>query len=99
MSRDAKKGAPARRVVAVFRGTVQGVGFRFTTRSVARGFAVTGTVRNRVDGSVEVVAEGAEEDLRAFLAAVEAERRGDIRERTEHWGTAAGEFWDFRIVL
>ena len=41
-----------------FSGHVQGVGFRYTTRSVASRFAVTGYVRNLPDGRVELVAEG-----------------------------------------
>ena len=38
---------------------MQGVGFRYTAKTVATGFEVTGTVRNLPDGRVEVIAEGA----------------------------------------
>ena len=41
-----------------FSGRVQGVGFRFTCQSLARGFEVAGYVRNLPDGRVELVAEG-----------------------------------------
>lgn len=42
----------------LFRGDVQGVGFRATTARIAAGLAVTGAVRNLADGRVELVAEG-----------------------------------------
>ena len=42
----------------IFHGRVQGVGFRYTTHRIARGFPVTGFVRNLTDGTVELVACG-----------------------------------------
>lgn len=39
-------------------GRVQGVGFRWWTRREAEALGLRGTVRNREDGSVEVVASG-----------------------------------------
>lgn len=44
-------------------GKVQGVGFRWWTRSVAQRLGITGTVRNLPDGSVEVRASGSAEAL------------------------------------
>jgi acylphosphatase len=55
---------PARRLVV--RGLVQGVGFRYATRTEARRLGLRGWVRNRADGSVEVVAVGAEPELDAL---------------------------------
>lgn len=46
------------------RGRVQGVGFRWFVRERARGLGLTGWVRNRDDGSVEVLAHGDESSLR-----------------------------------
>jgi acylphosphatase len=49
---------------AVVRGRVQGVGFRDYVETRARSLGLTGYVRNLPDGrSVEVVAEGARQDL------------------------------------
>ena len=59
-----------KRMNAIVRGRVQGVGFRDATASTARALGLRGWVRNRPDGSVEVLAEGegeALERLQAFL--------------------------------
>lgn len=48
-------------------GIVQGVGFRYFVRSAAAGLDLGGYVRNRPDGSVEVVAEGGRHAMGAFL--------------------------------
>jgi acylphosphatase len=51
-----------------YEGHVQGVGFRYTVKSIARGFEVSGTVRNLPDGRVELVAASSDpEELDAFL--------------------------------
>lgn len=47
-------------------GRVQGVGFRWWTRKTASGLGLGGTVRNRIDGSVEVHAEGPDEAMERF---------------------------------
>jgi acylphosphatase len=52
-------------------GRVQGVGFRWWTRSLATRLGVSGSVRNLPDGSVAVHARGTDDqlrDLRAHLA-------------------------------
>lgn len=48
----------------IFKGRVQGVGFRFTAMSIARRCQLTGTVRNLPNGSVEMTAQGHPEDIR-----------------------------------
>jgi acylphosphatase len=49
--------------IAVVSGHVQGVGFRYTTTRVAQRLGLAGWVRNRVDGTVEVWAQGPAEHL------------------------------------
>ncbi len=87
-----------KRMQAIFTGTVQGVGFRFTAERLARRFKVTGFVRNLDDGSVEVVAEGAEAELVAFLTALrESGMKGYIRDVEAHWSKTDGSFSRFSI--
>lgn len=63
-----------RRAVRVLvRGRVQHVGFRWFVARAARDLAVTGWVRNGEDGTVEVAAEGAAEQVETLIAAL---RRG-----------------------
>lgn len=47
-------------------GKVQGVGFRFFTWQQAQKIGLVGTVRNRDDGSVEVIAQGTQEQFIAL---------------------------------
>ena len=63
-----------------FSGRVQGVGFRFTCHSLARGYEVAGHVRNLADGRVELVAEGEPIELDKFLAAIHLEMGAYIRD-------------------
>jgi len=56
------------RIQFVFRGRVQGVGFRATARSIARSYPITGWVRNEPDGSVLLEAQGSQEKIDAFIA-------------------------------
>lgn len=60
-----------RRIRVLYRGRVQGVGFRATAESLARNHPVTGFVRNLHDGSVELVAEGDSQDIDGFLLAID----------------------------
>jgi acylphosphatase len=58
---------PLKRIVAVVEGRVQGVGFRFFTRSMAQHHGLTGWVRNLPDGNVEFEAQGTNDRVDAFL--------------------------------
>ncbi|MGI9075741.1 MAG: acylphosphatase [Gemmatimonadaceae bacterium] len=55
----------------VVRGSVQGVGFRYFTRSTAQRCGVAGWVRNCADGGVEIAASGDDESLERFLTIVQ----------------------------
>jgi acylphosphatase len=76
-----------------FSGQVQGVGFRYTAKSVASGFEVVGIVRNLIDGRVELVGEGERDELEAFRKAIREEGLEHfIRNEEVNWGEASGEF-------
>ncbi len=67
-------------VIAHYSGHVQGVGFRYQTLQVAKGFEVSGYVQNLADGRVLLEAEGRREEVEAFLAAVAEHLDGYIRQ-------------------
>ena len=86
-------------MTVLFSGRVQGVGFRYTAKTVATGFEITGTIRNLPDGRVELVAEGRREELDAFRAALhDAGLAGFIRDEQVNWADAKNEFRGFEIV-
>jgi acylphosphatase len=79
-------------------GHVQGVNFRFYTRLTALQIGVRGWVRNRSDGSVEVVAEGTSVQLEDMLKFLNRGPESASVSRVEtNWITATGEFADFQI--
>ena len=82
-----------------YSGRVQGIGFRFTVKMLARGFDVSGTVRNLADGRVELAAEGARSELEEFRKAIQDSELGHfIRGEETDWGKAKNEFRGFEIV-
>ena len=62
------------------RGLVQGVGFRWYALEAASRLGLTGWVRNRPDGAVEAEAQGRDEDVAEFAAAL---RRGPTSARVD----------------
>ncbi|WP_193210727.1 acylphosphatase [Luteolibacter marinus] len=61
----------ARRVI--FEGRVQGVGFRYQTKDIAKGFEVCGTVKNLPDGTVEMEVMGETGEVEAFIQEIAEE--------------------------
>ncbi|MEI6194930.1 MAG: acylphosphatase [Verrucomicrobiota bacterium] len=88
-----------RRLEIFYSGRVQGVGFRYTAKTVATGFELSGTIRNLPDGRVELVAEGTRAELEAFRAAIRDEGlAGFIRDEQVTWADAKNEFRGFEIA-
>jgi len=81
----------------LFSGRVQGVGFRWTTESIARGFAVTGSVRNLPNGQVELTVQGEAAEINGLIDAIRQrfQRNIDGCERQELAENT--EYSDFRI--
>ena len=78
-------------------GVVQGVGFRFWTMGKAEELGLTGEVRNVDDGSVAVVAEGSESQVRELLDWLKSDRTPGRVDRVEDELSAAeGSFRSFR---
>jgi acylphosphatase len=86
-------------MTVIYSGRVQGVGFRYTVKTVATGFEVSGTVRNLPDGKVELVAEGDRAELEEFRTAISgAGLAGFIRDEQVIWADAKSNFRGFEIV-
>jgi acylphosphatase len=81
-------------------GIVQGVYFRYSTKEKADELGLAGTVRNLTDGSVEVVCEGDETEVRIL---VEWCKHGPIGARVDNIDVVlekpTSSFQGFRIIL
>jgi acylphosphatase len=87
-----------RRVHVIVRGVVQGVGFRWATRRQATGLGLGGSVRNRADGTVEIVAEGPPDAVDRLLAWARRGPPGAVVENVQvNEGEATGEYDGFGI--
>lgn len=87
------------RATVFYSGRVQGVGFRYTVKQLVCGYELCGAVRNLPDGRVQLVAEGTEKELKAFLAAVRDSGLGPmIRDEKIAWSEATNEFRGFEIL-
>lgn len=88
-----------RKIECVISGKVQGTLYRDFVRRKARGLGLVGTVENLPDGTVKVVAEGDESDLRSLIWYL---KRGSMFSRVdavdEKWSDAPQSFSDFQIV-
>jgi acylphosphatase len=87
------------RVNVFYSGRVQGVGFRYTAKTRANGFEVTGTIRNLPDGRVELIAEGERQELEDFLADLRDSEIGRfVKDEKVAWSEAKQDLKGFEIV-
>jgi acylphosphatase len=80
-----------------FKGTVQGVGFRYTACRVADRYDVTGYVKNLSDGTVECVAEGEGKEIDAFIQGVQDQMGSHIRRVEQQSAPESGRFSGFGV--
>ncbi len=81
-------------------GLVQGVGFRYAVRSMARQHGLNGEVVNMEDGSVRIACEGEDGSIEMFIEAVRnAERPVEVDDIRADYSEPTGEYRTFRIVL
>lgn len=91
--------AGLRRLHAAVKGRVQGVGFRAYVANRGIFLGLTGWVRNTASRTVEVVAEGRQQDLDVLMNALWKGPGGaQVDEVLVEWQPATGEFSDFDIV-
>ena len=88
-----------KRVQVIVHGRVTGAFFRAATQREARRLGVSGWVKNRPDGTVELVAEGEEESVKEIVSWA---HRGPSAARVDRieirWRGYTGEFSDFSII-
>ncbi len=83
----------------IFQGHVQGVGFRYTVQYYSHRHAVSGYVRNLIDGNVEVVAEGEKSELEAFLSSIlKSPLKKHIHNHSVSWSDALDLYDGFKIA-
>ena len=81
------------------RGRLQGVYFRASAQREAKRLGLSGWVRNRSDGSVEILAEGEELSIRELHGWAQKGPSAARVDRVDtRWRGFTGEFADFRIV-
>lgn len=86
------------RLHAIVKGRVQGVGFRYFVYDNALDLGLRGWVRNRWDGSVEVLAEGERQELDKLLKVLRRGPRSSfVTDVKPVWQPATGEYNNFQI--
>jgi acylphosphatase len=80
-----------------FDGMVQGVGFRYIATTLAKRFTVTGYVKNMSGGSVELYAEGPQEDVDEFIEFVRKEMEEYITQMDVTDADPSGEYTRFMV--
>lgn len=87
------------RLHAIVEGRVQGVGFRYFVLTAAQEMHLTGWVRNRFDGNVEVTAEGPRKDLETLIFFLRKGPRGSfVSGVSTNWLPATHEFSRFDVT-
>jgi acylphosphatase len=82
----------------IFKGRVQGVGFRYTMHRAANRYDLTGFVRNLPDGTVEALLQGTEANIQACLGDLQDTFGGYLREMNTTDCPVNPRYHDFRIT-
>jgi acylphosphatase len=83
----------------IFTGHVQGVGFRFTAHRMAHRHGLTGFVRNLMDGTVEMLAQGSAEDIDRCIEDIKESFGGYVKEAVINDVPADSKHTDFKITF
>ena len=88
-----------KRVSLIVRGRVTGVYFRAAAQREAKRLGITGWVKNRNDGSVELLAEGEEDAIKEIMSwAHHGPSAARVEQVDVRWRGYTGEYFDFQIV-
>ena len=82
----------------IFKGRVQGVGFRYSTHRAASRYDLTGYVKNCSDGTVEALLQGTGPNIQACLGDVKEAFGGYLREIDTTDQPVNPRYYDFRIT-
>jgi acylphosphatase len=85
--------------IITFTGRVQGVGFRFTARRAAQRRQLTGYVRNIPNGSVEMIAQGRDEEIDDCIQDIKEYFSGYIKEAKIEEIPFDSKYTDFEITF
>ena len=85
------------RTEAKYFGNVQGVSFRYTASSIARMYGLSGFVRNEIDGSVYLLVDGADDEVKAFLRELNERMAGYIERAEYNTLQSGGNLGSFEI--
>ncbi len=81
-------------------GRVQGVGFRYYTKQIAEGLGLTGWVKNNLDYTVSISAEGDKPTLDRFIAMIEkGPTYGRVDQVDKEWSQEEEGLHYFQIKL
>ena len=87
-----------KRTILKISGKVQGVFFRDSSRIEAKELNLSGWVKNTTDGTVEILAEGEDKDLKKFIEWCKyGPDHAEVEKVDVKWLDSAGQFSDFLI--
>jgi acylphosphatase len=78
-------------------GRVQGVGFRWNVSEIVKSYQLTGMVQNLPNGSVEVVLEGSESEIKKASVAIDRKMKGYWTNKDMESKEGDAHFSDFSI--
>lgn len=85
-------------LLAIVYGNVQGVFYRRFVQVKAQELGIVGSATNLEDGTVEVVAQGSEAELKLFLESISAgPEEAEVESINVQWGPVNEKMVDFRI--
>jgi acylphosphatase len=85
------------RIGVIYKGKVQGVGFRWQVSKIAENFNCTGYVKNLGDGTVELLVEGVADEACFMVEAIDSKMRGYWTQKTENKRDGDPHYNDFTI--
>lgn len=88
-----------KQIVLKIHGKVQGVFFRATSQIEARELNLFGSVRNEMDGTIKIIAEGEDKDLKKFIEWCKyGPDHAEVEKVDVEWMESTNKFIDFKVI-